>query len=259
MVPARNLLRRHYDCYGGYFTDPYFEKRTKALKSPEFMAGLSNGEEEEEEEVGTSSRDAGGDQCRDSWLQLGVGLRPQLSRGSQTGGRSVQPLSTELELFGPRQENMNLSMFPPPPQPPQHLGVFYPPWFAMGVGQPASGEVRLMNMPARAPVGVWFMLKAAQNQVREPFLPQIPKSYLRIKDGRMTVRLLKKYLVNKLGLEDESEVEISCRGQPLHPFLTLQHIRDSIWRLRETSTSLTLLPASPCDDHLMTLQYCRSS
>ncbi|VVB14341.1 unnamed protein product [Arabis nemorensis] len=39
----------------------------------------------------------------------------------------------------------------------------------------------------------------------EPFLPQIPKSYLRIKDGKMTVRLLMKYLVNKLRLEHESQ------------------------------------------------------
>ncbi|KAL5082753.1 hypothetical protein RYX36_011174, partial [Vicia faba] len=42
--------------------------------------------------------------------------------------------------------------------------------------------------------------------VKEPFLPQIPKNYLRIKDGRMTVRLLMKYLVNKLKLENESEI-----------------------------------------------------
>ncbi|PKU74494.1 E3 ubiquitin protein ligase DRIP2 [Dendrobium catenatum] len=99
---------------------------------------------------------------------------------------------------------MNIPMFPPPPPP--HLGVFYPrdaPW---GSSAAASGELRLVSTPARPQAGVWFMLKASQNQVREPFLPQIPKSYLRIKDGRMTVRLLKKYLVNKLGLEDESEV-----------------------------------------------------
>ncbi|KAG8064283.1 hypothetical protein GUJ93_ZPchr0004g39266 [Zizania palustris] len=57
-----------------------------------------------------------------------------------------------------------------------------------------------------AAAGVWFVLHAAPHQVREPFLPQIPRSYLRIKDGRVTVRLLTKYLANKLGLEDESEV-----------------------------------------------------
>ncbi|KAH0467518.1 hypothetical protein IEQ34_004756 [Dendrobium chrysotoxum] len=305
MVPARNLLRRHYDCYGGYFSDSYFdfEKPPPALRSPEFMGGLANceerqeEEEEEEEEAGTSNRDAG-DQCCEGWLQLGVGvgIRPPTSRRSPGSSSSAPPLrevrvalSTELELFAPRPaapEPMNIPMFPPPPPP--HLGVFYPrdaPWgfwnagsVAMGVGPPAflppvrsfvvpfesssvaaSGELRLVSTPARPQAGVWFMLKASQSQVREPFLPQIPKSYLRIKDGRMTVRLLKKYLVNKLGLEDESEVEISCRGQPLLPFLTLQHIRDNIWQVREASTSLTLLPVSPCDEHLMTLQYGRST
>ncbi|ONK77915.1 uncharacterized protein A4U43_C02F12240 [Asparagus officinalis] len=104
-------------------------------------------------------------------------------------------------------------------------------------------------------VGVWFLLKAAENQVREPFLPQIPKSFIRIKDGRMTVRLLMKYLVKKLGLDDESEVQITCRGQPLLPFFTLQHVRDHIWCL---SGAVAFLPDSPSTDHVMTLQYGRS-
>ncbi|KAK8940228.1 E3 ubiquitin protein ligase DRIP1 [Platanthera guangdongensis] len=102
-------------------------------------------------------------------------------------------------------------------------------------------------------------LQLGIGRAREPFLPQISKSYLRIKDGRMTIRLLKKYLVSKLGLEDESEVEISCRGQRLLPLLTLQHVRDNIWQLHETSTSLTLVPESSRNEHLMTLQYGRSS
>ncbi|KAL8224497.1 hypothetical protein R6Q57_019972 [Mikania cordata] len=64
---------------------------------------------------------------------------------------------------------------------------------------------RVINPPRRLHSGVWFMLQASQNQAKEPFLPQIPKSYLRIKDGRMTVGLLIKYLVNKLELGSESE------------------------------------------------------
>ncbi|ESQ41269.1 hypothetical protein EUTSA_v10015692mg, partial [Eutrema salsugineum] len=68
-----------------------------------------------------------------------------------------------------------------------------------------SSSFRVIDPPRRPHSGIWFLLQASQNQTREPFLPQIPKSYLRIKDGKMTVRLLMKYLVNKLRLEHESQ------------------------------------------------------
>ncbi|KAM5568323.1 hypothetical protein ABKV19_016076 [Rosa sericea] len=137
-----------------------------------------------------------------------------------------------------------------------------------GGGAGPSLDFRVVDPPRRPQSGIWFMLQASQNQEKEPFLPQIPKSYLRIKDGRMTVRLIKKYLVNKLRLDSESEVEITCRGQQLLPFLTLQHVRDNIWSLRDAAAaSLTLLPlpdsssssTSTTDDHVMVLHYARTS
>ncbi|CAL0318797.1 unnamed protein product [Lupinus luteus] len=117
--------------------------------------------------------------------------------------------------------------------------------------------VRVVDPPRRPHSGIWFMLQASQNQAKEPFLPQIPKSYLRIKDGRMTVRLLLKYLVSKLRLEKESEIEIRCRGQQLLPFLTLQHVRDNIWTLRDTTRTL-LSDSSSTMDHVMVLHYGRT-
>ncbi|KAK4413557.1 protein LAX PANICLE 2 [Sesamum alatum] len=71
---------------------------------------------------------------------------------------------------------------------------------------PPGVDFRVIQPPRRPHSGIWFMLQASQNQEKEPFLPQISKSYLRIKDGRMTIRLVIKYLVNKLRLENESEV-----------------------------------------------------
>ncbi|XP_002871556.2 transcription factor mef2A isoform X2 [Arabidopsis lyrata subsp. lyrata] len=125
-----------------------------------------------------------------------------------------------------------------------------------------SSSFRVIDPPRRPHSGIWFLLQASQNQTVEPFLPQIPKSYLRIKDGKMTVRLLMKYLVNKLRLEHESQVEIRCRGQELEPVLTLQHVRDSIWRGSRDNPSLsqniTLLPNSSTSDHLMVLHYGRT-
>ncbi|KAG8365817.1 hypothetical protein BUALT_Bualt17G0011300 [Buddleja alternifolia] len=107
---------------------------------------------------------------------------------------------------------------------------------------------------------------------KELILPQISKSYLRIKDGRMTIRLVIKYLVNKLTLENESEVfasfrvggcifqiEIRCKGQKLLPFLTLQHVRDNIWSSSPTRDFVTLLPNSSTTDHIMVLHYARTT
>ncbi|XVE92676.1 hypothetical protein REPUB_Repub01dG0120200 [Reevesia pubescens] len=125
----------------------------------------------------------------------------------------------------------------------------------MDVAGPSS-DVRIIDPPRRPHSGIWFMLQASQNQAKEPFLPQIPKSHLRIKDGKMTVRLLMKYLVNKLSLDSESEIEIRCRGQQLLPFLTLQHVRDQIWSSRD---AVTLLPDTSTADHVMVLHYGRSA
>lgn len=92
---------------------------------------------------------------------------------------------------------------------------------------------------------------------KESLLPQIPKSYLRIKDGRMTIRLLMKYLVSKLdGFVKESEVVITCKGHVLQPYLTLQHVRDNIWCAR--NVVVAALPDSTAN-HVMTLQYRRST
>ncbi|KAG0457863.1 hypothetical protein HPP92_023020 [Vanilla planifolia] len=232
-------------------------------------------------------------------LGIGVGVTTSMSLRSPAKSSSTAARRRELDLFersstAPSATTSVGSMMPVFHVPVEH-GSFYRrdiPWGFWKPGSPAmvsatsafspaaadtplrrfmfplvsSGaateQLHVVSPPPRLPsqaAGVWFLLQASQNQEKEPFLPQIPKSYLRIKDGRMTVRLLKKYLVSKLGLEDESEVQIWCRGQQLHPFFTLQHVRDSIWRLRERPASLSLLSEPPVAENLMTLQYGRSS
>eukprot|EP00250_Pteridium_aquilinum_P030137 c40720_g1_i1 orf=45-1523(-) len=58
-------------------------------------------------------------------------------------------------------------------------------------------------------VGFWFSLEAADNQFGENALPQIPRRYLRIKDGKLPVSSVKKYLVKKLDLHSEAEMYAS--------------------------------------------------
>lgn len=122
--------------------------------------------------------------------------------------------------------------------------------------------MKVIDTPPRPHSGIWFVLQASPNQSKEPFLPQIPKSYLRIKDGRMPVRLLMKYLANKLRLNSESEIEIRCRGQQLDPFLTLQHVRDHIWNPKDDRDQLLMMTllqdasaTTSTDNHVMILHY----
>ncbi|BBN14202.1 E3 ubiquitin-protein ligase DRIP [Marchantia polymorpha subsp. ruderalis] len=99
---------------------------------------------------------------------------------------------------------------------------------------PSVSKPRFQVLPpvsrGTSQAGLWFILQsAAENQNDEAGLPQITKAYLRIKDGKMPVSAVKKYLATKLGLASEAEVEITCRGQPVVPNLPLQHVRDVIW------------------------------
>ncbi|KAK9104055.1 hypothetical protein Scep_020899 [Stephania cephalantha] len=167
--------------------------------------------------------------------------------------------------------------------------TFHHPSLGLGMAGAIASDMRVIDAPQRPHSGVWFVLQASQNQSKEPFLPQIPKNYLRIKDGRITVRVLMKYVANKLRLSSESEmddaslvkgkvyimevvgstskikvynyVEITCRGQQLLPYLTLQHIRDHIWNTTRREVIVTLLPHSSTTttDHIMVLHYGRST
>ncbi|KAF8079961.1 hypothetical protein N665_0988s0006 [Sinapis alba] len=122
-------------------------------------------------------------------------------------------------------------------------------------GAGPSSEFRVHDPPRRPHSGVWFLLQASQFQEKEPFLPQVNKRYLRIKDGKITVRLLIKYLMKKLQLDSEYEIEIRCRGQQLSPMLTMQHVRDTIWSPKSSFTSLR---DSSTSDHVMVLHYGRT-
>ncbi|XP_010908368.1 uncharacterized protein [Elaeis guineensis] len=294
MVPARNLLRRHYNSYGSHFGDIQSEfQREKTSSLPGLMAEEvpqgSGNNEEEGEEAGPSSKE--GDDNYQGWLQLGIGGRP--SGGSRLDDDApVDPTNrtdrsrgeaVELNLFSDRSSGpsrpplpvasgptmvplfpavaagyrsagamASISSRPLPTLTAYNWGQFMLPSASLGLPVEIGGSMRVVSPPARQHTGVWFLLQAAQNQGKEPFLPQIPKSYLRIKDGRMTVGLLMKYLAEKLGL-DETQVVITCKGQQLPPSMTVQYVRDQIWGSR-----VELLPSLPSTEHIMSLQYSRS-
>ncbi|KAK9021722.1 hypothetical protein V6N11_011696 [Hibiscus sabdariffa] len=182
--------------------------------------------------TGSSSKDNNDQEQEErdkSWLQLSIGTQTQATRtydeydrnkheqGDPASWRRGSAL-TELDLLPgggsqsqqarPLSPIFHMPEFRPPPP---HHGALAPyfgrPFLVQStdVAGPSS-EVRIIDPPRRPHSGIWFMLQASRNQSKEPFLPQIPKSYLRIKDGKMTVRLIMKYLANKLRLDSESEV-----------------------------------------------------
>ncbi|KAK3142753.1 hypothetical protein QOZ80_4BG0350990 [Eleusine coracana subsp. coracana] len=239
-----------------------------------------------QEAAGTSGSSSGGSSGNGGdWLRLGLAPASSPAAASAAGGsqhrhpldlfadRAVQPQpvaflrpaapgipQASVTLPAPRAGPPWMPPWSPAAAPPPMMLPFaHRTFYTPGGGAYGADTIRVGLPPAAVAMaaGVWFALQAAPHQGREPFLPQIPRSYLRIKDVRVTVRLLIKYLVSKLGLEDESEVEITCRGRPLLPFLTLQHVRDSIWCHGDAISPSVALDMSNAANHLMILQYGR--
>ncbi|XP_010551698.1 PREDICTED: E3 ubiquitin protein ligase DRIP1-like [Tarenaya hassleriana] len=108
-------------------------------------------------------------------------------------------------------------------------------------------------------VPVWFSLVASENQGTKAPLPQISSCYLRVKDANLPVSYIQKYLVKKLSLASEAEVEISLRGEPLHSSLRLHSLRDWWVQKAPVSERLSPLVGGSAKDFVMVLSYSRKS
>ncbi|KAG0480888.1 hypothetical protein HPP92_011746 [Vanilla planifolia] len=261
MAPARCLLFQPRNGYGGCIVDPQYALHSqKAVLIPALMAEEGNGSSRKRkaEDEGGKEQEAGAGpstttakesehETHEEWLQLSIGSPAGTRRGA--AATLVRGASVELQLFPDR----------PPPTAAEAPALLPP--LAMGttgwrpVSSVSAAGSGLVGPPQRPRFGIWVALRPAVNQVKEPFLPQLQKSYLRIKDGSMPVRLLMRYLAEKLGLQDESEVEITCREQKLVPFATLEDVRDQLWCTREAEAPA---PGSPAADYVMKLFYSRS-
>ncbi|CAK9223655.1 unnamed protein product [Sphagnum troendelagicum] len=107
-----------------------------------------------------------------------------------------------------------------------------------------SARIRPRTPHRYHPAGLWFRLEAASHQHGFPTLDQVPKAYLHVKDENVTVSVVRKYLVERLALENESEVEIACNGLTLQPMLSLQYVRENIWQQRIETSSIHQIPSS---------------
>ncbi|CAJ1902419.1 unnamed protein product [Sphenostylis stenocarpa] len=105
---------------------------------------------------------------------------------------------------------------------------------------------------------IWFSLVASENQEGDgPPLPQIPASYVRIKDGSVPVSFIQKYLMKKLDLTSETEVEIKCMGQSVLPTLRLYNLVELWLDTASTSHRIPATIGSSAKDFVMVLAYAR--
>ncbi|KAI5077424.1 hypothetical protein GOP47_0007248 [Adiantum capillus-veneris] len=95
------------------------------------------------------------------------------------------------------------------------------------------------GMALRGSSGFWFALQpscqepessCSREGAREDFMDVQPKtSYIRLKNGNVPLSVVKKFLIAKLGLPQNSQVELACRGKLLDECSYLNKIQDDIW------------------------------
>ncbi|PHT60966.1 hypothetical protein T459_35183 [Capsicum annuum] len=76
------------------------------------------------------------------------------------------------------------------------------------------------------------------------------------RDGNIPVSFIQKYLMRKLDLKSEDEVEIRCMGQSVIPSLPLNSLID-MWLQTTTSERISAIIGSSAKDFVMGLAYAR--
>ncbi|KAJ1293662.1 hypothetical protein BS78_01G086000 [Paspalum vaginatum] len=112
----------------------------------------------------------------------------------------------------------------------------------------------VLHDPKRTPV--WFSLVALSNQKEDPQLPQLSNNYLRVRDGSLHISSVQRYIMKKLDLASENEVEIICHGEPVSPSSTLLGLVE-LWLRRETSEPVQTSLGAPANEFVMALGYRR--
>ncbi|KAG6537867.1 E3 ubiquitin protein ligase DRIP2-like [Zingiber officinale] len=101
----------------------------------------------------------------------------------------------------------------------------------------------------------WFSLVSSFDQSGGSSFPQISTNYLRIKDGNIPVSYIQKYLVKKLNLFNEDEVEITCRNEPVMPTMSLNNVVAQWLRGTPPSQRLPAVIGTSAKDFIVMLGY----
>ncbi|KAL7588800.1 hypothetical protein Lser_V15G39085 [Lactuca serriola] len=103
---------------------------------------------------------------------------------------------------------------------------------------------------------IWFHLVPSQQQEGEP-LGQIEGSFVRLKDANIPVSIIQKFVMSKLKLASEHEVELRCMGQPLVPTLLLGNLMELWLQTQPTSQTLSVIIGSSAKEYMMEISYAR--
>ncbi|WOH08535.1 hypothetical protein DCAR_0727976 [Daucus carota subsp. sativus] len=119
----------------------------------------------------------------------------------------------------------------------------------------AQTIVDAVGSHARGVAPVWLSLVSSVNQEGVEPLPQIPPGYLMIKNGTQSISFINKYLVQKLGLNREDEVEISLWGMRLPHDLKLHQLIDMWSQTMSDSVKFPTVVGDYAEEFVMVLTY----
>ncbi|KAG8062540.1 hypothetical protein GUJ93_ZPchr0003g17102 [Zizania palustris] len=129
-------------------------------------------------------------------------------------------------------------------------------------GQHAGSQQRLLGSTKTGAVNdvitnpIWFSLVSSSNQEEDSSLPHLPTKYLRIKDGSLQISSIQRYIMNKLYLASEDEVEITCHGEVICPSTTLHGLLE-LWLRSEPTEVFQASLGAPAKQFVMVLGYRR--
>ncbi|KAI8003073.1 E3 ubiquitin protein ligase DRIP2 [Camellia lanceoleosa] len=103
---------------------------------------------------------------------------------------------------------------------------------------------------------IWLSLIPSDAQEGDAPSPQSRSCYLMIKDANVPVSSIQKFIVDRLDLNcHQAEVEISLKGQPLHPSLRLHNLIDLWLQTIAKSEEIKATVGSSAKDFVMVLCY----
>ncbi|KAL9686707.1 hypothetical protein QQ045_031100 [Rhodiola kirilowii] len=127
---------------------------------------------------------------------------------------------------------------------------------SLGCSSYVSGQGVDCQTSSSGPSPIWFSLVSSSEMNGSPPLPQVPLRFLNTKNGNAPVHLIKKYLVRKLNLSSEAEVEITLIGQVIGDHCCLKDLLQLWLRTRPQAKRIG---EDSAKDAVMPLVYTRKA
>ncbi|KAE9619148.1 putative transcription factor C2H2 family [Lupinus albus] len=132
-----------------------------------------------------------------------------------------------------------------------------PPMFGSG----SESSHKFGNIPSQHEIGsssesnkVWLSLVASEDREVGARLPQISNPFIRV-DGSLAVSYIEKYVIKKLGLPNNTEVEMQLWGQPVPSSCKLQNLLEMWLQTMPKNEKIHTSVGSSAEDFVMVLSY----